>query len=79
MVAAIRASGGTATAIPEAAILDAQRELAQHDLACEPTSAVPLVALARLRERGVIADADQVVLPLTGAVLGEGARQLIAG
>ena len=67
MVAAIRASGGTATAIPEAAILDAQRQLAQHDLACEPTSAVPLVALAHLRERGVIADADQVVLPLTGA------------
>ena len=70
MVAAIRASGGTATAVPEAAILDAQRALAEHDLACEPTSAVPLVALKQLRERGVIADADRVVLPLTGAVLG---------
>ena len=70
MVAAIRSSGGTATAVPEAAILDAQRELAEHDLACEPTSAVPLVALNQLRERGVIGDADQVVLPLTGAVLG---------
>ena len=74
MVAAIRSSGGTATAVPEAAILDAQRELAQHDLACEPTSAVPLVALKQLRERGVIADAERVVLPLTGAVLGEHAR-----
>ena len=74
MVAAIRTSGGTATAVPEAAILDAQRELARHDLACEPTSAVPLVALKGLRASGVIADADQVVLPLTGAALGEGAR-----
>ena len=33
-----------------------------------------LVAVNHLRERGVIADADQVVLPLTGAVLGGGAR-----
>ncbi len=70
MVAASRSSGGTAIAVPEAAILDAQRVLAEHDLACEPTSAVPLVALRQLRERGVIADADQVVLPLTGAALG---------
>ena len=69
MVAAIRTSGGTATAVPEAAILDAQRELAQHDLACEPTSAVPLVALNHLRERGVIAPGEAVVVPLTGVPL----------
>ena len=40
-------------------------------------AAIPLtvlVAVNHLRERGVIADADQVVLPLTGAVLGEAAR-----
>ena len=73
MVAAIRQSDGSAIAVAEGAILEAQRELGRFGLWCEPTSAVALVAVQQLRRAGLIAPDDRVVVPLTGSGLKQAA------
>lgn len=72
MVAALRACEGTALSVSEGALLEWQRELGRCGLWVEPTSAVPVAALAALRETGTIADDAEVVVPLTGTGLKQG-------
>ncbi|MEA2145364.1 MAG: threonine synthase [Solirubrobacteraceae bacterium] len=50
MLAAIRASGGTVVAVPEAAIAPARRDLAARGLLVEPTAAAAWAALGIARE-----------------------------
>lgn len=67
LLRAIRESGGLVLTVDEEQILAAQTALAHRGLYVEPTSAVPVAALAQLRER---IEADQtVVVPLTGSGL----------
>jgi len=77
LLQAIRESDGLVLSVEEEQILDAQRALAHRGLYVEPTSAVPVAALAQLRER---IEADQtVVVPLTGSGLKGGAGGLGGG
>lgn len=66
MLAALRSSGGTAAAVPDAEILGAQAALHSCGLAVEPTAAAALPALEHLRAEGVIEAGQRVVVPLTG-------------
>ncbi|MFB6073573.1 MAG: threonine synthase [Haloarculaceae archaeon] len=60
----IRATGGTAVAVSDEAITDAQRALAGEGVGVEPASAASVAGLRKLRERGVV-DADEDVVCLT--------------
>ncbi|MFB6069666.1 MAG: threonine synthase [Halanaeroarchaeum sp.] len=61
---AIRQTGGTAVAVSDEEITDAQRALAEEGIGVEPASAASVAGLRELRERGVI-DADERVVCLT--------------
>jgi len=69
MLAAVRESGGAAAVVSEAEIESAWSTIARRGLYIEPTSAVPLAALRRLTERGMLADDERVLAPLTGSGL----------
>ena len=69
MLEALSESGGAATVVSEVEIESARHTIAQRGLYIEPTSAVPLAALSRLTERGMIADDERVLVPLTGSGL----------
>ena len=69
MLDAIRESGGAADVVAESEIEAARAAIARRGLFVEPTSAVPLAALRRLTERGMIAEDEQVLVPLTGSGL----------
>jgi threonine synthase len=60
----IEATGGTAVAVADDAITDAQRMLAEDGVGVEPASAASVAGLLELRERGVV-DADEHVVCLT--------------
>ena len=60
----IRATGGTAVAVSDEAITDAQRDLAGEGVGVEPASAASVAGLRKLREAGVV-DADERVVCLT--------------
>jgi threonine synthase len=60
----IRETGGTAVAVAEAEITQAQRDLAGAGVGVEPASACSLAGLRKLREQGVV-DADERVVCLT--------------
>ncbi|WP_254545410.1 threonine synthase [Halomarina pelagica] len=60
----IRATGGTAVAVSDEAITDAQRDLAREGVGVEPASAASVAGLRTLRESGVV-DADEDVVCLT--------------
>jgi threonine synthase len=60
----IRNTGGTAVAVSDEAITDAQRALAREGVGVEPASATSVAGLRKLRERGVV-DADEEVVCLT--------------
>ena len=63
----VRDSGGEAVAVPDAAILDAMRDLARHaGLFCEPTGATSLAAMRRLHADGKLGAGDTVVCIVTG-------------
>jgi threonine synthase len=65
----IRETGGTAIAVPDAAITEAQRDLAAEGVGVEPASAASVAGLRRLLEDGTVdADADVVCLT-TGHLL----------
>ena len=66
---ALRESGGAAGVVSEIEIESAHRTISERGLYIEPTSAVPLAALRRLHERGMIADDERILVPLTGSGL----------
>lgn len=70
ILAALRASGGSAAMVDDGAILDELRALAHLEgLVCEPTSAVAFAALAALARQGVIDPEERVVVAVTGTGL----------
>ncbi|GAB7014262.1 threonine synthase [Halolamina salina] len=60
----VRETGGTAVAVTDEQITEAQRELAREGIGVEPASAASIAGLRELRERGEI-DADERVVCLT--------------
>ncbi|WP_067500177.1 pyridoxal-phosphate dependent enzyme [Actinoplanes sp. TFC3] len=70
VLAAIRESGGSMTAVAEQDIAPATFELAARGLYAEPTSSIVLPAIRTFREQGVIeAGQGPVVVILTGTAL----------
>jgi threonine synthase len=65
----IYATGGTAVAVPDAHITEAQRMLAGDGVGVEPASAASVAGLLELRERGEIAGDERVVCLTTGHLL----------
>jgi threonine synthase len=65
----IRETGGTAVAVSDAAITDAQRSLAEEGIGVEPASAASLAGLRELRAAGVVDDDEDVVCLTTGHLL----------
>lgn len=64
---AVRDTGGALASVPDDAILDAQRRMAQEEgLFVEPASAAPLAGLKRMVEAGVVDRSERVVLVATG-------------
>lgn len=65
----IRATGGTAVAVVDGEITDAQRALAEEGVGVEPASAASVAGLRKLREEGVVDDGEDVVCLTTGHLL----------
>jgi len=65
----IRATGGTAVAVTDEEITEAQRELAGEGVGVEPASAASVAGLHKLREQGVVDDDESVVCLTTGHLL----------
>ncbi|WP_134671180.1 threonine synthase [Halorussus marinus] len=65
----IRETGGTAVAVSDEAITDAQRALAEDGVGVEPASAASVAGLRKLRESGEIDADEQVVCLTTGHLL----------
>ncbi|MFB6159623.1 MAG: threonine synthase [Haloferacaceae archaeon] len=65
----IRETGGTAVAVSDDEITDAQRALAAEGVGVEPASAASVAGLRALRERGVVDDDERVVCLTTGHLL----------
>jgi threonine synthase len=66
---AIRETGGTAIAVADEEITDAQRALAQDGVGVEPASAASVAGLRKLRESGEISADENVVCLTTGHLL----------
>jgi len=67
LLKAAKESGGSFVAVSEDSLLLWQRLLAELEgLLVEPTSSIVLGAAQNLRDRGIIAESDLVLLPLTG-------------
>ena len=67
MLEAVRNSNGAAVVVSEMEIEAARETISQRGIFVEPTSAVPLAALPRLVERGLLQDDERVLVPLTGS------------
>ncbi|PSP91676.1 threonine synthase [Halobacteriales archaeon QH_8_68_33] len=65
----IRETGGTAVAVSDEAITDAQRSLAEEGVGVEPASAASLAGLRKLREAGEVGADEDVVCLTTGHLL----------
>ncbi len=65
----IRETGGTAVAVSDEEITDAQRSLAAEGVGVEPASAASVAGLRKLRDRGVVGDEEDVVCLTTGHLL----------
>ncbi|MBX0295971.1 threonine synthase [Haloarcula nitratireducens] len=65
----IRETGGTAVAVSDEEITEAQRDLAGEGVGVEPASAASIAGLRKLRDRGVIEDDESVVCLTTGHLL----------
>ncbi|WP_262179113.1 threonine synthase [Haloarcula laminariae] len=65
----IRETGGTAVAVSDDEITDAQREIAGEGVGVEPASAASIAGLHKLREEGVIGADESVVCLTTGHLL----------
>ena len=70
ILSALRESGGTAVAVPDAEMMEAARTIGrtQGIFGC-PEGAATLAALRRLRAAGWVADGETVVLYNTGSGL----------
>jgi threonine synthase len=75
----IRETGGTAVAVSDEEITDAQRALARDGVGVEPASAASVAGLRTLRESGEIAADEQVVCLTTGHLLKDPAAAAAAG
>jgi len=75
----IRETGGTAVAVSDEAITDAQRSLAGEGVGVEPASAASIAGLRKLREQGVVDDDEQVVCLTTGHLLKDPDAAFAAG
>ena len=69
VLAAVEDSGGDAIACSESETEDALAALHERGFYVEPTSAVAAAGLDAYRERGVLADGDDVAVALTGSGL----------
>ncbi|WP_372479906.1 threonine synthase [Halomicrobium sp. HM KBTZ05] len=65
----IRETGGTAVAVSDEEITDAQRSLAGEGVGVEPASAASVAGLRKLRAQGEIGSDEQVVCLTTGHLL----------
>ena len=65
----IRETDGTAVAVTDEEITEAQRELAGEGVGVEPASAASVAALHKLRQRGDVGDDESVVCLTTGHLL----------
>jgi threonine synthase len=65
----IRETGGTAVAVSDEEITDAQRALAGEGVGVEPASAASIAGLRKLRARGVVSADEHVVCLTTGHLL----------
>ena len=65
----IRETGGTAVAVSDEEITEAQRDLAGEGVGVEPASAASVAGLRKLREDGTIDADEQVVCLTTGHLL----------
>ncbi len=66
---ALRQTGGTAVAVSDAEITDAQRSLAAEGVGVEPASAASVAGLRKLRDDGTVDADEQVVCLTTGHLL----------
>ncbi len=66
---AVRETGGTAIAVTDEEITDAQRALAQDGIGVEPASAASVAGLRKLRESGKVSADENVVCLTTGHLL----------
>ncbi|MFB6082404.1 MAG: threonine synthase [Halanaeroarchaeum sp.] len=66
---AIRETGGTAVAVSDDEITDAQRALAEDGIGVEPASAASVAGLRKLRDDGVVAPDERLVCLTTGHLL----------
>jgi threonine synthase len=65
----VRETGGTAVAVSDEEITDAQRALAAEGVGVEPASAASIAGLRKLRREGVVDDGEGVVCLTTGHLL----------
>jgi len=65
----IRETGGTAVAVTDEEITEAQRDLAGEGVGVEPASAASVAGLRKLREAGTVAANEDVVCLTTGHLL----------
>jgi threonine synthase len=65
----IRETGGTAVAVSDEAITEAQRDLAEEGVGVEPASAASVAGLRKLRESGEVSADEDVVCLTTGHLL----------
>ena len=65
----IRETGGTAVAVSDEEITDAQRSLAEEGVGVEPASAASIAGLRKLRAQGEVDDDEDVVCLTTGHLL----------
>ncbi|KTG19996.1 threonine synthase [Haloferax profundi] len=65
----IRETGGTAVAVSDEEITEAQRDLAAEGVGVEPASAASVAGLRKLRENGTVSEDEQVVCLTTGHLL----------
>jgi threonine synthase len=75
----IRETGGTAVAVSDAEITDAQRALAGEGVGVEPASAASVAGLRKLRAEGVVGDDEDVVCLTTGHLLKDPEAAAAAG
>jgi len=75
----IRATGGTAVAVTDAEITDAQRALARDGVGVEPASAASVAGLKKLRASGEVDADERVVCLTTGHLLKDPAAAAAAG
>jgi threonine synthase len=65
----IRETDGTAVAVSDEEITDAQRAIAGEGIGVEPASAASVAGLRKLREEGVVGSGEDVVCLTTGHLL----------